>query len=98
MQGGRSVFPAITWQVPSPWPSDVRFVVSQSDDMENWDELARRSGYGFGSLWTGSATSALSDTGSPTKTVTVPGSATMQSKERLTLLLQLSYIPPVGIE
>lgn len=78
--GGRSVFPAITWQVPSPWPSDVRFVVSQSESMETWTELARRSGYGFGSLWTGSATSALTDTGDPVRTITVPGSAIMQSK------------------
>ena len=98
IQPGRSVFPAITWQLPSPWPSDVRFVISQSTDMVNWDELARRSGYGLGSLWTGSATSALTDTGSPTRTITVPGSATMQSKDGIILHLQLTYVPPVGIE
>ena len=98
VQGGRSLFPAITWQLPSPWPSDVRFVVSQSETMDSWDELASRSGYGFGSGWTGSATSALTDTGDPVRTITVPGSATMQSKNGMILLLKLTYVPPIAID
>jgi hypothetical protein len=66
--------------------------------MDTWDELARRTGYGFGSSWTGSASASLTETGDPVKTVTVPGSATMQSKDGLILLLKLSYVPPISID
>ena len=98
IQPGRSIFPAITWQLPSPLPTDVRFVVSESEDMENWNELARRSGYGFGSAWTGSSSSTLTETGDLTKTITVSGSATMKSKDGIILLLKLTYVPPISID
>lgn len=92
-QPGRGIRPAITWQLPSPLPSDIRFVVEESPDFVSWTSIARRSGYGVGSLWTGSSANVIVESGNPTRSVIVPGSKTLTAKVRSFLRLRYEHAP-----
>ena len=93
--GGRSTRPAITWELPSPLPNDVRFVVEESETLSGWTSIAQRTGYGLGSLWIGSSSLSISDSGTP-RTVIVPGSQSIDSQDRDFLRLDLQYVSGGG--
>lgn len=95
--GGRAVLPAITWQVPQPWPADVRCIVHESDTLAAWAETARRGGYGIGSLWTGTVSATVQDGGSPVKTVVVQGTQAIEARPAAFQRLVLELISG-GIE
>ena len=91
--GGRAGnLPAITWNLPQPWPSDVRFAVYESEDLVEWTEVARRTGYGVGSLWTGSSSSGVQESGSPLKTLIVPGTFNMNTWPRTFMRLTMTKV------
>lgn len=87
--------PAITWQIPAPIPSDVRFTVTESSALTNWNTVAQRNGYGLGSLWSGATGSAVSDSGSP-RIVIVPGTQPITGPDKSFLRLGLEYVSSGG--
>lgn len=84
--------PAIEWQLLQPWPADVRFAVFESEDLVDWSEVAKRTGYGVGSLWSGSGSSGVQDSGSPLKTVVVPGTQNMTNQPVTYLRLTMTKV------
>lgn len=91
--GGRAGnLPAITWDLPQPWPADVRFAVYEREDLGEWTEVARRTGYGVGSLWTGSSSSGVQESGSPLKTLVVPGTFNINTRPRTFMRLTMTKV------
>lgn len=89
---GRGVYPAITWQVPQPWPADVRCMVRESSTLASWTEIARRDGYGVGTLWSGATAASVQDSGSPVRTIIVRSAQTMESRPAAFHRLALEWL------
>ena len=70
-------------------------MIEESDDLSTWTEVARRTGYGVGSLWTGTSGTNVTESGTPEKTVIVPGSQYFTERNTTHLRLQLAYVPPI---
>ncbi len=90
--GSQSTTAAITWMLPAPLRNDVRFTVHESTTLAGWTQIATRTGYGTGSLWTGTVFASISDSGSPLRTVIVPASqpSTASTERFLRLTLEKS--------
>lgn len=85
MSGG-STDPGLTFLVPSPLPSDVRIVFSQSTDLGSWSEQTRRTGFALGSAWTGSGSARVVETNSASgRTITVRASVPVGRRPKLFL-------------
>lgn len=80
---------AITFEVPSPLPSDVRFTILESEDANIWTDTASRVGYGLGSLWIGSATVQDVNTGTG-RSVTVNSTGKISDRSLNFQRLELS--------
>lgn len=78
--------PGLTFFVPAPLPSDVRIILSQSADLGSWTEQTRRTGFGTGSLWTGSGSGRVIETISPAgRTITLRASAPVGRRTKVFL-------------
>ncbi len=95
---GSSAYPGITWTLVQPYPADVEFIVGESDDLVEWTEIARRKGYGVGSLWTGLVASSVTESGGLGNVVTVRGREKISVHDQDFLQLELRYSPPGGAE
>jgi hypothetical protein len=89
-------FPGLTWQIPQPWPLDVKFTVQESVSMGSWTNLATRGGYASGSSWAGISASNVIETGTPLKSVTVPGSVRLSGRPKVMMRMKYELIVPVG--
>jgi hypothetical protein len=89
---GPTVYPAITWLVPQPWPADVRCMVRESAALASWSEIARRDGYGLGSQWNGAMASSVQDGGSPVRTVIVRSGQSIGSRPAAFHQLVLEWV------
>jgi hypothetical protein len=75
--------PGLRLTVPTPLPSDVRLIFEETTSLAAWSEQTRRSGFGTGSLWTGSGASRVVEAGSLTsRTITLPGSAQRSARAK----------------
>ena len=78
--------PGLTFFVPAPLPSDVRMILSQSTDLATWTEQTRRTGFGLGSLWTGSGSARVIESSSAAgRTITLRASVPVGRRARLFL-------------
>lgn len=94
MSGG-ATDPGLTLTVPTPLPSDVRIIFAQSTDLGGWSEQARRTGFGLGSVWTGSASSrVIESNGTAGRTITLR--AGLPSGRRPKLFLRNTYEHAAG--
>lgn len=85
MHGG-SADPGLRFVVPTPLPSDVRIVFSQSTDLGAWTEQTRRTGFALGSLWTGSGWArVIESSGSSGRTITLRASVPTSARPRVFL-------------
>ena len=85
MSGGGND-PGLTFFVSAPLPSDVRMILSQSADLGSWTEQTRRTGFGTGSLWTGSGAGRVLETSSPAgRTITLRASAPVGRRTKVFL-------------
>lgn len=85
MSGG-STDPGLTLTVPTPLPSDVRIILSQSTDLGSWSEQTRRTGFALGSLWTGSGAARVIESNSAAgRTITVRASVPVGRRPKLFL-------------
>ena len=85
MNGG-SADPGLRFVVPTPLPSDVRIIFSQSTDLGVWTEQTRRTGFALGSLWTGSGSArVIESSGSSGRTITLRASVPTGSRPRVFL-------------
>lgn len=90
-RGSGTVFPALTWQVPAPFPTDVAFTLQESATLQSWSNAASRSGYGSGSAWTGTTAASAEDAGSP-RTVTIRGTQSISARPKAFLRLKLDKV------
>lgn len=94
---GGSADPALSLFIPAPLPSDVRIIFSQSTTLQTWSEQTRRTGFGTGSLWTGSGASRVTESNNLTgRTLRLRASATTSPRERIFLKNQYEYVAPSG--
>ena len=87
--------PAIRITVPAPLPSDVRMIFEENSGLSGiWNEQARRSGFGVGSLWTGSGSARVTETtsGTGSRTVTCSGSQTLRQRPRAFLRMKYALV------
>ncbi len=85
MNGG-SADPGLRFVVPTPLPSDVRIIFSQSTDLGVWTEQTRRTGFALGSSWTGSGSArVIESSGSSGRTITPRASIPTGSRPRVFL-------------
>jgi Calx-beta domain len=96
MNGG-SADPGLRFVVPTPLPSDVRIIFSQSADLGSWTEQTRRTGFGLGSLWTGSgAARVIESSGSSGRTITLRASVPTGQRPKLFLRNTYEYVSGGG--
>jgi hypothetical protein len=91
--------PALRFTVPNPLPSDVRLIVEESTVLNlPWFELARRTGFGLGSLWTGAGSNRIAEVsnGSISRTFTCPGSQTTQQRPKAFLRMRYELVSGGG--
>lgn len=87
---GGSTDPKLTLFIPSPLPTDVLIAFSESTTLGSWSEQTRRTGFGIGSLWTGTGASRVIESGNLTgRTVTLR--ASVPTGPRLRLFLRNTY-------
>jgi hypothetical protein len=97
MNGG-SADPGLRLVVPTPLPSDVRIIFSQSTDLGTWVEQTRRTGFGIGSLWTGSgAARVIESSGSSGRTITLRASVPTGSRPKVFLRNVYEYVSGGGV-
>lgn len=83
--GGNSD-PQLTLFIPSPLPNDVLIAFSQSTTLDSWSEQTRRTGFGTGSLWTGTGASRVVESNQPTgRTISLRASVPTGPRPRLFL-------------
>lgn len=96
MSGG-SNDPGLTFLVPTPLPSDVRIILSQSTDLGAWTEQTRRTGFGLGSLWSGSGSSRVIESSSPAgRAITLRASVPVGRRAKLFLRNVYEHVPGGG--
>jgi hypothetical protein len=90
--------PALRFTVPTALPSDVRIIFEESTGLSTpWSEQTRRTGFGLGSLWTGTGSSRVTETNAITgRTVTCAGSVSTRSSPRAFLRLKYDYVSGGG--
>ena len=91
--------PAIRFTVPAPLPTDVRMIFEEClDPALPWSEQARRTGFGTGSLWTGSGSGRVSEVnnGAVSRTVTCPGASGSSRRTRTFLRMKYEYVAGSG--
>ncbi len=90
--------PALQMIIPSPLPSDVRLIFEESTGLTNWSEQTRRSGFGVGSLWTGTGASRVIESNNFTaRTITFPSSQNRSSRPAAFLRMKYELISGGGI-
>ena len=96
MNGG-SADPGLRLVVPTPLPSDVRIIFSQSTDLGAWTEQTRRTGFGLGSLWTGSGSARVIESNNLTgRTITLRASVPTGLRPKLFLRNTYEYVSGGG--
>lgn len=96
MNGG-SVDPGLRFVVPTPLPSDVRIILSQSTSLGAWTEQTRRTGFGLGSLWTGTGSARVMESNNLTgRTITLRASVPTGQRPRLFLRNTYEYVSGGG--
>ena len=89
--------PALRFTVPAPLPSDVRIIFEETAVLSSWSEQARRTGFGLGSLWTGTGSARVTEsTGTGGRTITCAGSQTTRNRPKAWLRLKLDYVTGGG--
>lgn len=84
--------PALRFTVPLPLPSDVRMIFEENFGLSTpWSEQARRTGFGVGSLWTGTGSARVTETTAAgvSRTTTCAGSQTL--RQRSVAFLRMKY-------
>jgi hypothetical protein len=90
---GGSTDPKLTLFIPSPLPTDVLIAFSESTTLGSWSEQTRRTGFGIGSLWTGTGASRVIESGNLTgRTVTLRASVPAGARPRLFLRNTYGYV------
>lgn len=96
MRGGGND-PGLTFLVPTPLPSDVRIIFSQSTDLGAWTEQTRRTGFGLGSLWSGSGSARVIESSSPAgRAITLRASLPVGRRPKLFLRNVYEHVPGGG--
>ncbi|NJM36796.1 MAG: hypothetical protein HC845_02375 [Akkermansiaceae bacterium] len=96
MSGG-SNDPGLTFVVPTPLPSDVRIIFSQSTDLSSWSEQTRRTGFALGSLWTGSGSARVIESNNQAgRTITLRASVPTGQRPKLFIRNGYEYVPSGG--
>ena len=89
--------PALRFTVPNPAPSDVRIIMQETGNLSAWSEQVRRSGFGLGSLWTGTGVNRVTETSTLVeRTITLPGSVTTLNAATQFLRLQYELVAAGG--
>ncbi len=89
--------PALRFTVPAPLPSDVRIIFEETAVLSSWSEQARRTGFGLGSLWTGTGSARVTESnGAGGRTITCAGSQTTRNRPKAWLRLKLDYVTGGG--
>lgn len=97
MSGG-SNDPGLTFFVPTPLPSDVRIIFSQTTNLGAWTEQTRRTGFGLGSLWSGSGSGRVIESSSPAgRTITLRASLPVGRRPKLFLRNVYEHVPGGGV-
>jgi hypothetical protein len=96
MNGG-STDPGLRFVVPTPLPSDVRIILSQSTSLGSWTEQTRRTGFGLGSLWTGTGSARVIESNNLTgRTITLRASVPTGQRPKLFLRNTYEYVSGGG--
>jgi hypothetical protein len=83
---GGTTDPALTLFIPAPLPNDVLITFAQSTTLGAWSEQTRRTGFGLGSLWTGTGASRVIESNQLSgRTITLRASIPTGPRPRLFL-------------
>jgi Calx-beta domain len=89
--------PGLTFFVPTPLTSDVRIIFSQTTNLGAWTEQTRRTGFGLGSLWSGSGSARVVESSSPAgRTITLRASVPVGRRPKVFLRNVYEHVPGGG--
>jgi hypothetical protein len=91
--------PGLRFTVPTPLPTDVRLIFEENAALSpSWSEQARRTGFGTGSLWTGTGSTRATEVnnGSTSRTVTCGASLTTRQRPRAFLRMKYEIVTGGG--
>lgn len=90
---GGTTDPKLTMFIPAPLPNDVLIAFSESTTLGSWAEQTRRTGFGTGSLWTGSGSlRVIESTNFTGRTISLRASVPSGSRPRLFLRNTYEYV------
>lgn len=96
---GGTTDPKLSLFIPAPLPGDVLIAFSQSTTLDSWSEQTRRTGFGTGSLWTGTGASrVIESTNFTGRTVTLRASVSASPRPRLFLRNTYEYMPAGAVD
>jgi hypothetical protein len=87
-------FPALSYTIIAPFPTDVDISFAETTDLSSWSEQARRLGFSGSTPWTGVGASRVLETSTPSsRVVTMSASQAANARQKAFLRLKYTHIP-----